>query len=101
VDNNDMIWGIAGVATLGVIVRPLRMPEYVWAGIGAAGLVMFGLLPWRDALAAAEKGTDVYLFLVGMMLLSEVARQEGLFDWLATHAVRHAKGSAGRLFLIV
>jgi arsenical pump membrane protein len=101
VNINGMIWGIAGVATLGVIVRPFRVPEYVWAVIGAAILVVLGLLPWRDALAAAEKGTDVYLFLVGMMLLSEVARQEGLFDWLATHAVRHAKGSAERLFLIV
>jgi hypothetical protein len=30
----------------------------------------------------------VYLFLAGMMLLSEVARQEGLFDWLVTLAVR-------------
>jgi arsenical pump membrane protein len=101
VDNNDIIWGIAGVATLGVIVRPFRMPEYVWALIGAGILVAFGLLPWRDAVAAAGKGTDVYLFLVGMMLLSEVARQQGLFDWLATHAVRQAKGSAEKLFLIV
>ena len=100
-DNNGIIWGIAGFATLGVIVRPFRMPEYVWAVIGAGILVVFGLLPWRDALAAAGKGTDVYLFLVGMMLLSEVARLEGLFDWLATHAVRHAQGSAKRLFLIV
>ena len=100
-DNNGIICGIAGFATLGVIVRPFRMPEYVWAAAGAAILVVFGLLPWRDALAAAGKGTDVYLFLVGMMLLSEVARQEGLFDWLATLAVRFAKGSASRLFLIV
>jgi arsenical pump membrane protein len=101
VDNNDIIWSVAGVATLGVIVRPFRMPEYVWALIGAGILVAFGLLPWRDAVAAAGKGTDVYLFLVGMMLLSEVARQQGLFDWLATHAVRQAKGSAEKLFLIV
>ena len=100
-ESNGIIYGIAGLATLGVIVRPFRMPEYVWAAVGAAMLVVFGLLPWRDALAAAEKGTDVYLFLVGMMLLSEVARQEGLFDWLATLAVRHAKGSARQLFLIV
>jgi arsenical pump membrane protein len=35
------------------------------------------------------------------MLLAEVASQEGLFDWLASHAVRHAKGSAKRLFVIV
>jgi arsenical pump membrane protein len=101
VENNGIIWGIAGFATLGVIVRPFRLPEYVWAATGAGILVAFGWLPWRDALGAAGKGTDVYLFLVGMMLLSEVARQEGLFDWLATHAVRHAQGSARRLFLIV
>jgi arsenical pump membrane protein len=101
VDNNVIIWGITGVATLGVIVRPFRVPEYVWAILGAGVLVASGLLPWRDALAAAGKGTDVYLFLIGMMLLSEVARQEGLFDWLATHAVLQAKGSAKRLFLIV
>ena len=100
-DHNTIIWGIAGVATLGVIVRPFQLPEYVWAVIGAAVLVAFGLLSWGDALVAAGKGIDVYLFLVGMMLLSEVARQEGLFDWLATHAVRHAQGSAKRLFLIV
>ena len=99
--NNVFIWGIAGFATLGVIVRPFRTPEYAWAVIGAGTLVLFGLLPWRDALAAAGKGTDLYLFLVGMMLLSEVARQEGLFDWLATHAVGRARGSARRLFLIV
>ena len=100
-DNNSIIWGIAGVAVLGVIVRPFRMPEYIWAVFGAAVLVAFGLLPWHDALAAAAKGIDVYLFLVGMMLLSEVARQEGLFDWLAALAVRHARGSAKRLFLII
>ncbi len=92
---------IAAVATLGVIARPWAIPEYVWAGLGALLLLVSGLLPWRDALAATAKGTDVYLFLVGMMLLAEAARREGLFDWLAAHAVRAARGSARRLFLIV
>jgi arsenical pump membrane protein len=101
VDKTTLILAVAGLSTLGVIARPLRVPEYVWAVTGATVLVVFGLLPWRDAAAAAAKGTDVYLFLIGMMLLAEVARQEGLFDWLASHAVRHAKGSAKRLFLIV
>jgi len=35
-----------------------------------------------------------------MMLLAEIARQEGLFDWLAALATRRAKGSARRLFLL-
>jgi arsenical pump membrane protein len=94
-------WGIAALATLGVITRPWHLPEFIWAIAGAALLVAFDLLPWPDAIAAAARGTDVYLFLIGMMLLAEVARQEGLFDWLAAQAVRHSQASARRLFLIV
>jgi arsenical pump membrane protein len=94
-------WGIAALATFGVIARPWNLPEFIWAAAGAALLVALNLLPWPDALAAAGKGTDVYFFLVGMMLLAEVARKEGLFDWLAAQAVRSSNGSAKRLFLIV
>jgi arsenical pump membrane protein len=96
---NSAIWVIATVATMGVIARPWNWPEFVWAIAGAAILVMFSLLPWREAAAAIGRGTDVYLFLIGMMLLSELARREGLFDWLAIQAVRYARGSAKRLFL--
>ncbi len=98
---NTPILAIAALATLGVITRPLRIPEYVWVVGGTVVLVAFGFLPWRNAVAAAAKGIDVYLFLIGMMLLAEVARQEGLFDWLAALAVRHARSSARRLFLII
>ena len=100
-ETNAATWGIAALATLGVIARPWNLPEFIWAIAGAALLMAFDLLPWPDALAAAAKGTDVYFFLIGMMLLAEVARQEGLFDWLAAWAVRHSLGSAKRLFLIV
>lgn len=100
-NHNTPIFAIAALATLGVITRPLRIPEYVWAVAGTVVLVAFGFLPWRNAVAAAAKGIDVYLFLIGMMLLAEVARQEGLFDWLAALAVRHARSSARRLFLII
>ena len=99
--HNTLILSVAAFATLGVIARPLRIPEYVWAVVGAVVLIAFGFLPWRNAVAAAAKGMDVYLFLIGMMLLAEVARQEGLFDWLAALAVRYARGSARRLFLII
>lgn len=100
-DANTATWGIAGLATFGVIARPWNLPEYIWAVTGAVLLVAFGLLPWRDALMAAGKGTDVYFFLVGMMLLAEIARKEGLFDWLAQQAVKHSRHSASRLFAIV
>lgn len=94
-------WSIIALATAGVIFRPFRVPEALWALAGAGALVLFGLLPWRDALAGIGKGVDVYLFLIGMMLIAELARLEGLFDYLAAFAVEHARGSPQRLFLLI
>jgi arsenical pump membrane protein len=94
-----IIWVVAAFATAGVIIRPFNWPEAVWAVTGAALLVLSGLLSPGDALIGIANGADVYLFLAGMMLLAEIARYEGLFDWLAAVAMTWAKGSASRLFL--
>lgn len=95
------IWTVAALTMCGVLARPLKLPEATWAVAGAAALLVFELLPWEDGLRAVGKGTDVYLFLSGMMLLSEIARREGLFDWVAVFVVNCAKGSQSRLFLLV
>ncbi len=84
-----------------MIARPFRLPEAIWAVGGAALVLALGLLPWGDGLKAVGKGLDVYLFLTGMMLLSETARQEGVFDWVAAHAVNRANRSPTRLFLLI
>ena len=94
-------WAIVALSVLGVIARPFRWPEFLWAASGAILLVVLGLLAPIKALDGVEKGVDVYLFLIGMMALAEVARREGLFDWLATLAVRGSRGSASRLFALV
>ena len=96
-----LAWAVCAAAVACVIIRPFRWPEAVWAVSGAVVLVALGLLPFADAVRAVGKGTDVYLFLLGMLLLSEVGRREGLFDWLAVLAVNHAEGSPRRLFLLV
>ena len=95
------VWAICGAATAGVILRPFRLPEAIWAVLGAVLLVLIEALAPADALAAMAKSTDVYLFLIGMMLLAEAARIEGLFDWVAIQAGRHAHGSPVRLFTLV
>jgi arsenical pump membrane protein len=99
--SNIAIWLIAALATAGVLIRPFKWPEAVWAVLGAALLLAFGLLPLADGVRAVGKGLDVYLFLIGMMLLSEAARREGLFDWVAAFAVNHADRSPKRLFLLI
>ncbi len=96
-----VIYAISAMALLGVVLRPWRSPEVAWAVAGAAALVLFGLVPWSKAAAAVAKGTDVYLFLIGMMLLSAMAEREGLFDHLAAICVAKARASAPQLFFLV
>jgi arsenical pump membrane protein len=64
-------------------------------------LVATGALAPNAALGALVRGTDVYLFLIGMMALAEFARSEGVFAWIARHAVSAARGSRSHLLLLV
>lgn len=98
---NVLVWSIALGTIAGILFRPKEWPEAVWACLGAMLLVICGLVSPRAAGDAISRGTDVYLFLAGMMLLAELARREGVFDWLASHAVRSAHGSSARLFALV
>jgi arsenical pump membrane protein len=92
---------IVGVSIVLMLTRPRGISE-VWCICGGALLlVVLRLVPLKLAGQAVAKGSDVYLFLIGMMLLSEVAREQGVFDWVASVAVRGAKGSCSRLFLLV
>jgi len=99
--NTVFVWSVAAGTIAAVLFRPRNWPEAVWACLGAFVLVISGMLPVSLAGQAVAKGADVYLFLAGMMLLSELAREEGVFDWLASLAVTAAKGSRARLFSLV
>ncbi len=95
------IWSISLASIALVLIRPKGLPEAVWAAGGACLLVICRLMSLEGAAVAVQKGVDVYLFLVGMMVMSELARREGVFDWVAVHAVRASKGSRRRLFVLI
>lgn len=99
--HNFWIWLLSLGSILCMLLRPWRMREAVWVCAGAVLLVLLRLISLRLALHAAAKGSDVYFFLTGMMLLAELARHEGVFDWIADIAVRRSRNSAGRLFLLI
>jgi arsenical pump membrane protein len=92
---------IVAVSIMLMLIRPRDIPEVWWISGGALLLIVLRLVPLKLAGQAIAKGSDVYLFLIGMMLLSELAREQGVFDWVASVAVRGAKGSCSRLFLLV
>jgi arsenical pump membrane protein len=92
---------IVALSIVLMLTRPRGIPEVWWVSGGALLLIGLRLMPLKLAGQAVAKGSDVYLFLIGMMLLSELAREQGVFDWAASVAVRGANGSCSRLFLLV
>lgn len=100
-DHNQLIWLIALVTTAFVIIRPFKIAEAVWAVSGALILIVSGLLSLSQSFEGIKNGSDVYFFLIGMMLLAETAKEEKLFDWLAAFATRLSKGSPVKLFILI
>jgi arsenical pump membrane protein len=92
---------IVAVSILLMLIRPRNIPEVYWITGGALLLILLRLVSLPLAGRAIMKGSDVYLFLTGMMLISELAREHGVFDWLSSVAVRSANGSCSRLFAMV
>jgi arsenical pump membrane protein len=96
-----LILAISALSILLMLVRPRNIPEVYWVGAGASLLVIFRLIPLKLAGKAVAEGSDVYFFLIGMMLLSALARDNGVFDWVASESIHAAKGSCSRLFLLI
>lgn len=92
---------IVGVSILLMLVRPRGIPEVYWVGGGALLLIALRLVPLKLAGKAVAEGSDVYLFLIGMMLLSALADANGVFDWVSSVAISGANGSSARLFTLV
>jgi len=95
------IWIISLASILFMLLRPRGIAEAYWVCGGGILLVLAHLIPVSQAAHAVYEGLNVYLFLTGMMLLAELAREEGVFDWVADVAAAHAKNSPARLLVLI
>jgi arsenical pump membrane protein len=96
-----VIYLVVAISILLMLIRPRNVPEVYWISAGVAILLTLRLISLKLTGDALLKAVDVCLFLVGMMLLSELAREHGVFDWLSSIAIRKSKGSCARLFVLV
>jgi arsenical pump membrane protein len=96
-----LIWSVALLGIFCMLIRPRKIPEAWWACGGAILLLLCRLIPLPQAAHAVQEGFDVYLFLAGMMILAELAREQGVFEWVAGLAAQHALGSPARLLLLI
>ena len=92
---------IVAISILLMLIRPRNIPEVYWVSGGVAFLLVLRLITFRLAGQAFLKALDVCLFLIGMMLLSELAREHGVFDGLSSIAIRKSQGSCLKLFALV
>src|SRR5271168_2651210 len=95
------VWIISFLTIALMLLRPWKISEAFWVGGGALLLVLLRLIPLHVAGHAVAEGADVYLFLAGMMVLAQLGQTHGVFDWLATVAIQHAKSSRARLFVLI
>jgi arsenical pump membrane protein len=99
--SHTAIWAISLLAIALMLLRPWKISEATWVCCGAGLLLLLRLVPSGIAWHAVGEGLDVYLFLAGMMLLAQLGHTHGVFDWLATVAIQHAKASRMRLFALI
>jgi len=90
---------IFGATLLAIMVRPYRIPEAVAAALGAVAMLATGIVPIADGARVLGRQLNVYGFFLGLMTISAIADQAGIFTALAGGAGRWAKGSSRRLLV--
>jgi Na+/H+ antiporter NhaD/arsenite permease-like protein len=77
----------------------LRVDRTGVAIIGAAAMVVGGLLPWEDAVRSVDAHTLVLLF--GMMIVAAYLRLSGFFSLVTLWAIRRAHGPRSLLAAVI
>jgi arsenical pump membrane protein len=81
-----------------VFVRPRRWNEAWWTMLGAAAMLVLGLVSPREAIDGTLAGKNALLFLLSLLALSLLVGKSGFFDWAAIRCARIAKGNAHSLY---
>jgi arsenical pump membrane protein len=81
-----------------VVVRPRRWNDAWWTMLGAAAMLVLGLVTPREAIGAILSGKNALLFLLSLLALSLLVGKSGFFDWAAIRCALVAKGDAHSLY---
>ncbi len=92
---------IFAVTLLLIILRPKPLNEGTAAAAGAVTILIAGIISVEDVYEVFWATDNILLFFLGLMVISAVTDQAGIFKWFAHEAVGLANGSARRLLLVV
>ena len=83
------------------MIRPFGISEAMAAAGGAVLMLLGRYVRPAEALSLLLRDWNVYGFFLGLMAISALADQAGIFEMLAYQAGRWAQGSGLRLYLAV
>jgi len=76
-----------------------RVHRTVAALLGGIAIILFGILRQEEAFGAVD--WNVVFLLTGMMVIANVLRETGVFQWVAVQAVRLGGGRPFRILIIL
>jgi len=85
------------------LIATERMHRSVVALAGAAAVLGSGLVPQSEAFGSRGGGIDwnVIFLLLGMMIIVNLTRKTGLFQWIAIKAAKAARGEPFRVLILL
>ena len=79
--------------------RPLDMNETIPTTIGAAIVLIVGIVSWRDIVDIMGIVSGPSLTILSTIMMSIVLESIGFFKWIAFNIVQRSKGSGIRLYI--
>ena len=94
----NSVWLAGGIflITYALIVTE-RIHRTVAALLGGMTMILLGVIPQEQAFRAVD--WNVILLLAGMMVLANILRETGLFQWIAVQTVRLGRGNPYRILV--
>jgi Na+/H+ antiporter NhaD/arsenite permease-like protein len=96
----NQVWLVGGLflLTYAVIVSE-RIDRTIASMLGGVAMILFGVISQDQAFHAVD--WNVIFLLAGMMIIANLLRETGVFQWIAIHAVRLGRGQPFRILIIL
>ncbi|WP_010305817.1 arsenic transporter [Kurthia senegalensis] len=94
-------FGIFVCTMIFVIWQPRGFNIGWTALIGASATLAFGIVAWGDVFNILAITWNATLAFIGIIIVSLILDEIGVFEWAALHMAKLAKGSGIRLFIFI
>ncbi len=100
---NELYIGTAIFILSYIAIVSERIHKTIIAIVGATAMLMLKILDQKEAFFSEEFGIDynVIFLLIGMMIIINIMKDTGLFEWMAIKAAKVAKGEPFKIMAIL